>query len=165
MGQMQETEINNTQKKLIHMATASLGLSDGVYRDMLQEQFGVNTCVKLNYQQADRLINDLVKKGFKIKRRRTGTQAGTPVPQRRPQAKNLTYLPSPQQMHVIDHLRKDVTWKVFDGFYRWIEKFLGKKRITNTREAQKVIEALKAIRKRQQTRLDKGTRKAGEEHE
>jgi len=156
-------EINNTQKKLIHIGIAELGLTDEVYRDMLQEQFGVNTCLKLNYEQASRLIDDLKKKGFKIRTRRAARSANAPY--QRPKAKNVAYLPSPQQMHVIEHLRKDVRWKVYDGFYLWIEKFLGKKHITNTREAQKVIEALKAIRKRQQARLDEEARNAGEKHE
>lgn len=138
-------EITNTQKKLIHIGIAKLGIDDGTYRQMLA-RYGVDSCKKLQYPQASALIDDLVKKGFKIKRRR-------PAPRRmrgRWGASNVVFLPTRQQLGIIEHLRHDVRWRVHDGYQRWAEKFLGRTYIKTEREAQKVIEALKAMKKRQQ---------------
>ncbi len=134
--------INNLQKQLIHLGLAELGIDDETYRQMLA-RYGVDTCTKLQYGQASALIDDLVKKGFKIKRKRTRTRITDT-------RGNVHYLPTPQQLRIIEHLRHDVHWRVHDGYHRWVEKFLGRTYIKTEREAQKVIEALKAMKKRQQ---------------
>ncbi len=133
-------DITNTQKTLIHIGIADLGIDDTTYRLMLS-QYGVDTCKDLQYSQASALIDDLVKKGFKIKRRRP---AGRRVP-----ASNVVFLPTRQQLGMIEHLRADITWRVHDGYHRWIQKFLGRTYIKNEKEAQKVIEALKGMKRRQ----------------
>lgn len=133
-------QINNLQKSLIHIGISELRIDDDTYRLMLAG-YGVGSCKDLQYSQASALIDDLVKKGFKIKGR---------LKPRRPGGPNLEYLPNKQQLGIIEHLRHDVQWRVHDGYQRWIEKFLGRRYIRTSREAQKVIEALKAMKKRQQ---------------
>ncbi len=139
-------DITNLQKTLIHLGISELGIDDETYRLMLQERCGVATCTKLQYAQASAFIDELVKKGFKIKRR---------LRPRRPRGANLEYLPSKGELGIIEHLRHDIQWRVHDGYHRWIQKFLGRTYIRTSREAQKVIEALKAMKKRQQAEFVK----------
>jgi len=141
-------KINNLQKTLIHIGISDLGISDEDYRIMLSQRFnGAASCLGLTYQQASAFIDELKKKGFKIKRKsqRRGVLRNA---QNRSAAPNVIFLPSRQQMGLIEHLRHDVHWRVHDGYFRWIEKFLGRAYIKNDREANKVIEALKAMKKR-----------------
>ena len=57
---------------MIHIGIADLGISDDLYRDMLQERFKVDTCMKLQYEQASAFISELVRKGFRIHKRKMG---------------------------------------------------------------------------------------------
>jgi hypothetical protein len=134
-------DITNTQKTLIHIGIQDLGIDDEMYRAMLQDRYGVDTCTKLQYDQASEFIDELVKKGFKIKRH---------LRPHRPGGANIEYLPSKGELGIIEHLRRDIQWRVPDGYHRWIHKFLGRTYIRTSREAEKVIEALKAMKKRQQ---------------
>jgi hypothetical protein len=147
-------QLTDKQKQLIHLAIAQLGIDEETYRMMLRERFDVATCTKLQYSEASAFIDDLVKKGFRIKSRR--------IPPR-PKAPNVVYLPSSQQLTIIEHLRRHVKWRVHDGYYRWIEKFLGRRYIKTSREAQKVIEALKAMENRQQAEFVKRCHEANRE--
>ncbi len=146
-------DISKVQKSLIHIGIAELGIDDDTYRLMLAE-YGVNTCKDLQYSQASALIDDLVRKGFKIKRR---------LRPRRPNNPKLEYLPNQQQLSIIEHLRRDVQWRVHDGYHRWVKKFLGRTYIRTSREAQKVIEALKAMKNRQQQEFLKRCKASGPE--
>jgi hypothetical protein len=156
---MDQRPIENVQKKLIHLAIAQLRISDEIYRDMLQEHAGVDSCLKMSFEQASTFIDDLVKKGFKIKKAPASASKPTMGEgnfRRRPQAANLVYLPTRQQLALIDHLRADIRWKIHDGYYHWINRFLDrdvcKRGLRTGREAQRVIEALKGIRAGQQKR-------------
>ena len=140
--------INSTQIKLLHVGIAALKIQDAVYRDLLWTQFGVKTCKDLTYEQASGLIDDLKRKGFRIKQSKPRGSRGR---KKRPQSDNLIYLPSRQELALIDRLRIDVRWRNSDGYDRWIQKFLGgHSRLRTSKEAQKVIEALKAMKKRQE---------------
>jgi len=138
-------QINNLQKSLIHIGIADLGIDDETYRLMLKE-YGVDTCKDLQYAQASALIDELKKKGFRIRSRRIRK----PGRQEIKKSSNVVFLPTRQQLGIIEHLRHDVQWRVHDGYHRWIKKFLGRTYIKTEREGQKVIEALKAMKKRQQ---------------
>jgi len=138
------TAINNLQKTLIHIGISDLGISDEDYRMMIEQRFGVRTCTKLQYAQASTFIDELKKKGFRIRKKRIRK----PGIQEKKIQSNVIFLPSRQQMGLIEHLRQDVHWRVHDGYFRWIEKFLGRAHIKNGKEAQKVIEALKAMKRR-----------------
>lgn len=151
-------KINGTQIKLIHIAKAELKLSDEEYRSLLSARYWVNTCTELSYKDASDLIDYFKAQGFKIKHRRGGScarpsrRATTRVaPTKRKLPPEITQLPSPGQLKIIDHLKADVKWIVKpDGYDRWLVKYLKKDHITTGKEAQHVIEALKAMKARQQ---------------
>jgi hypothetical protein len=149
-GHGHETMITYTQKQLIHIGIAELGIDDETYRAMLAG-YGVNTCRDLQYGQASALIDDLKKKGFKIRRKRV-RKSGDEGIRRKAAGSNVVYLPTRQQLSMIEHLRADIIWRVHDGYQRWIKKFLGRTYIKTEREAQKVIEALKAMKRGQERR-------------
>jgi len=142
-------QINNLQKSLIHIGIAELGIDDETYRLMLK-RYGVDTCKDLQYSEASALIDDLKKKGFRIKRKRIRPSYAKPSAGKKPS--NVVYLPTRQQLSLIDHLRQDVIWRVEGGFFLWMKKFLGRTYVKNEKEAQKVIEALKGIKKHQMGR-------------
>ncbi|GER92670.1 DUF1018 domain-containing protein [hot springs metagenome] len=137
--------IDNKQKQLIHICKAQLiekgELSEESYRDMMERHYGVRSCVYLTYNQAEAFINDMIRLGAEIKRKRRP---------RRPQAPNITAIVSPQELAKIEHLKADIKWRFHDGYDRWLKKYLKKDRITTSREASKVIEALKGMLARQQ---------------
>jgi hypothetical protein len=139
--------INNLQKQLIHIGIADLGIPDEDYRMMLAERFkGATSCLELNYSQASAFIDDLKKKGFRIRRRRNRNTAARQHGTCGRTASNVVFLPTKQQLSLIEHLRQDVHWRVHDGYWRWMEKFLGRTYIKTEKEAQKVIEALKNMK-------------------
>ncbi len=140
-------EISKVQKSLIHIGVQELGIDDDTYRLMLAG-YGVDTCKDLQYSQASALIDDLVRKGFKIRGKRNRKDfAGSSV--RRVADSKVVYLPTRQQLSMIEHLRQDIIWRFSDGYQRWVRKFLGRTYIKNEKEAQKVIEALKGMKRRQ----------------
>ncbi len=51
--------ITNRQKKKIHTIVHALGMPDEDYRNLLNKWFGVETCLKLNYSQAEVSIQRL----------------------------------------------------------------------------------------------------------
>jgi hypothetical protein len=132
--------IDKKQIKLIHIAKAQLGLSDEEYRAILSDRYWVNTCTKLSYHEAHDLIEYFKSLGFKI--RKSKKKKKTPP--------NVIQLVSRQQLALIEHLKEDIYWRIPDGYNRWLKKFLKKERIATSKEANAVIEALKAMRKRQE---------------
>lgn len=141
--------IDNKQKQLIHICKAQLvekgELDEEGYRDMMERHYGVRSSVYLTYNQAEAFINDMLKLGAVIKPKRRP---------RRPQAPNVTAMVSPQELAKIEHLKQDIKWRFPDGYDRWIKKYLRKDRITTSKEASKVIEALKAMLQRQNTSIE-----------
>jgi len=142
-------EIDNKQKTLIHICKSQLiqkgELSEQGYRDMMERYYHVRSSVYLTYKQAETFINDMIKLGAVIVPKRHP---------RRPQAPNMAQMVSPQELAKIEHLKADIKWKFHDGYNRWIKKYLQKDHIATSREASKVIEALKGMLARQQ-RQDK----------
>ena len=55
------------QNKKIHLAKNQLGLSDEIYRDILQANFKVASSTKLSPFQADKLLDIFKAKGWKAK--------------------------------------------------------------------------------------------------
>lgn len=136
--------IDNKQKQLIHICKAQLinlgKLSEDGYRDLMERHYGVRSSVYLTYNQAEAFINDLIKLGAVIKPKRRP---------RRPKSTNITVLVSPQELAKIEHLKADISWRHENGYFGLVKKILGKTTIATSREASKVIEALKSIRNRQ----------------
>ncbi|TAN40778.1 MAG: DUF1018 domain-containing protein [Nitrospirae bacterium] len=137
---------DNQQKKIIHMLKNQLvkngELSEDGYRDLMERHYGVRSCVYLTYKQATAFITDLTAMGGVITAKRKT---------RRPSAPNIIALVSPQELAKIEHLKKDVQWRYPGGYWGLMKKVLrGKDRIITSADAMRVIEALKAIRNRQQ---------------
>lgn len=136
-----EKPIDKTQIKLIHIAKSKLGLCDEEYRTMLSDRYWVDSCKDLSYDEATDLINYFKSLGFKLITKKR---------EKKPTAPNMVQLVSPQQLAKIEHLKHDIRWHVYDGYDRWIKKYLKKDRIATSREANNVIEALKKMLARQQ---------------
>ena len=138
-----ERKIEHKQIVLIKIAQKKLGLSDEEYRSMLMERYPscFGSCKDLSYDEASDLIDHFKKLGFKIITKRYEKKKLPP---------NVIELPSPQILKHIEHLRDDVRWYAHDRGQKFIQKFLKKNRPSTMREAQKLVEALKAMKVRQQ---------------
>lgn len=138
-----DRRIDSVQVKLVHIAKHKLGLSDEEYRSMLMERYPscFGSCKDLSYDEASDLIDHFKKLGFKIITKRYEKKKLPP---------NVIELPSPQILKHIEHLRDDVRWYAHDRGQKFIQKFLKKNRPSTMREAQKLVEALKAMKVRQQ---------------
>lgn len=135
-------QISSTQTKIIHIAKNQLKLDDVLYRSMLRQWFDVGSSKELTYQQAAAFIDELKKKGFRIKR-----TAKTQRQQKR-KPPNLIQLASPQELKLIEHLKADIRWQYHDGYERWIRRRFRIERVRTRKEAAKIIEALKSMRNR-----------------
>ena len=142
-------QINNTQIKLIHIAKSQLKIDEALYRSMLRRWFDVLSSKELTYAQATTFIDELKKKGFKIKRKNPPKSPFAKGGLRGLKAPNLIQLASPQELILIERLKADIKWQYHDGFGRWLKKYYGFERIKTRKEAQKVIEGLKKMRNRE----------------
>lgn len=141
--------IDNTQKKLIHIAKAQLKMSDETYREILSKYFWANTCKELNYNEASKLVDWLKERGFKIKQHRAESSEQRATKKKLPPT--VTQLLSREQLKKIEMLKADIHWHAGPmGYTLWLNKYLKKDHITTSREAQNVIEAMKAMKQRQQ---------------
>lgn len=130
--------INNKQKAILHIAKAQLGLSEEQYREILKEHGGAESSVQLDDFGFDKVLRFFVKMGFKKKT--AGRHGGRPLPE----------FSSEGQRKVLYHLMEDLDWwpSRLIGF---VKKMTGKERVEELsgKEAQRVIEALKAMRNRE----------------
>lgn len=141
-------KITKKQTQLLHIGKTFLGLPDSQYRLMLSE-YWVKSSVDLTYQEASELLNKMVKMGFKIITKRYERRAKS----REHRAENIIQMVSPQQLAKIEHLRADVRWYVHDGYQRWLRKWLKKEKIQTGKDAFRVIEGLKGMLSRQQSKF------------
>ncbi|MGD9809671.1 MAG: phage protein GemA/Gp16 family protein [Deferribacterales bacterium] len=132
--------IEAKQITLIHVAKTKLGMDEDTYRDMLA-RFKVKSSKELTYFQATQLIDELKKKGFKMKRR----------PKNRPKKQQGGGI-SESQLRLIQFLADQYPWKYENGFELWLQKQHDKGLIDFTDnqlffdwDAQKVIEKLKQM--------------------
>ena len=136
--------IEPVQVKMIHTAIAKLGLSDDDYRTILQGRFKKKSSTALTYTEAHNLIEYFKALGFKITRRTK--ERGYSRRVRRLHLKDkVVFLPTIQQMNLIEILVKKVDWLYEDGYERWRKKYMKIGRITTTEEASTVIEGLKGL--------------------
>jgi hypothetical protein len=137
--------IEPKQKQLIHIAQSQCKLSDVEYRDIIAGQTkGKKTSSKdLTYFEADAVINYFVKTlGFKIVGRDRRSRRS---PARRSSARNVTFLPSTDQLNMIDTLKVQIQWQLADGFQRWLAKYIKTDRVRTSAQAQRAIEGLKGM--------------------
>ncbi len=152
-------KIEPVQIKIIHTAIGKLGLSDQLYRDILWLQCKATSCTDLNYHQASKLIDHFKTLGFKSPRRKKYTR-GTQSFQdfrsmpRKDRPANVVVMPSRDQLDMIDALAGQITWRLEDGFQRWMKKFYKIDRITTDWEASTVIEGLKKMLDHQDKHLE-----------
>jgi len=101
--------IDKKQIQLIHVAKSKLGMDDEIYRELLA-RYKVSSSKKLTYRQATMVIDELKKKGFKLKKskNRPRTEKGTQI--------------SRYQLDLIQFLASQYPWKYEDGFQLWLKK-------------------------------------------
>lgn len=125
--------ITNKQKALLHVAKQELNLDDDLYREILHQEAGVYSSTDLTAAGYNKVMRRLRQVGFRITHQRHQADA----------------LISKQQIKLIEHMYQDMGW------YDRRRQIGFNKRITGyawpqTRaDANKVIEALKAMLARQ----------------
>jgi len=126
--------ITRQQLALIHVAKTALKLKDDPYRDLLQAQFGVRSAKNLTPSQVDPLLRIFRDLGWKQRR----------APRRRPNALDLA---SPAHLALLAKFYDGLKWEPARrvGFNR---KMTGRPWPQSRADCNKIIEALKAMAKR-----------------
>lgn len=132
-------KIDATQIKIIHIAKTQLGLNDDNYRLILATQCqGKTSSTDLTYREAHGLIEYFKTLGFRVK----------PVnakPRRTPAPANVAFIATPEQIRMIDALRRAVEWRYSDGYERWLSKYLKIDQVRTNLQASRAIEGLKGL--------------------
>jgi len=143
-------KIEPLQIKMIHIAKAHLGLSDDEYQTILYRFSGKESSTDMTYLEASQTIDYMKTLGFKIPKRKKYTR-GTAARQdyistpRKDRPSNVFFMPSRDQLNMIDALAGQITWKVEDGYRRWLKKYFKTELIKTDVEASDVIEGLKKL--------------------
>lgn len=124
---------------LIHIAQMQLNLTDEAYRSILRERYGVKSAKKLTPAQGKDLIDHFKYLGFVPVRRNKICKFCIPRPKRDTIPTNTIYPVSPAQKAKIERLKKDIKWKTFDGFSRWLRRYFKIEEIRTSVEASSVI--------------------------
>ena len=147
MAEISNTKfITTSQIKAIHVALARRGIDKDDYRDMLRTGWQVDTCKALTRRQASELLRHL---GAKLR-----NPPGSRRPRPRPAASRQTLpdgvirLASPVQRQLIGELVGEIAWREPDGYQGWLKKNQGLQRVATASQAARVIEGLKALKKR-----------------
>ena len=134
------------QITLIKIAQKDLGLGDEKYRELLCSRYPAcftGSCKELSYEEASDLIDYFKTKGFKVKKKRA---------LRKPPNMTTALFPGHPMFKKIEHLSADINWRYQNGFKRLAMKVIKKERPATTKEAAKLIEALKGMKASQQKR-------------
>lgn len=121
-------------------------MSDPEYRRSLAYHFNVDSCTKLTRRQASDFIRIL---GLPLARR-PGEQPPRPPRPKRPPAPppGVERLASPLQRRLIDALVAEIAWTQPDGYAGWLAANQGLERVATAGQAHRVIEGLKALKRR-----------------
>ena len=137
--------ITPAQIRAIHVVLSRRGLDDDDYRGLLRDRFNVDTCKALTRRQASELLLALGRPlpqppggERKSRRRQPRTKAGG----------NVRRMITPGQRGLIEALAQEIAWREPDGYRRWLGKSLSLERVTTAEQAARVIEGLKAMRRR-----------------
>lgn len=132
--------IHAKQIRIIKMAQRDLGLDDAGYRGLLADLFGVESCTALSSDQANVLIDEFQRKGWRM------VTAPRPV-KARPKGKNVVNLASREELAKIEAVADLIPWRARDGKELFFIKRLGLTagRVRTSGEAWKAIEALKKL--------------------
>lgn len=155
MARISNHPITRAQVRAIHVALHERGIDDATYRERLDHGWGVRSCKELTRRQASELLRGL---GQRLAQppgsRPAPDRSAASAPSRPARAPGVTRLPSPAQRRLIAELSREVDWREPDGYPRWLEKNMGLARVASSDQAWRVIEGLKAIRRRQQRSED-----------
>lgn len=135
--------ITPAQVKAIHVALHRKGIDDAAYRELLKH-WNATSCKDLSRLEASDLL-------ARLGRPLANPRGLHPSPRARRQAlpNNVFRLASKLQRDLVAELVSEIHWGQEDGFSRWLRSNMGLTRITTDEEAGKVIEGLKAIKRRQ----------------
>ena len=142
----QARPITPGQVRAVHAALPRAGLDDAAYRLLLGEVYGVRSCKELSSAQANELLANLnlsprprPKPQPRPARRRAARQA--------PGGKVIR-LASEAQRVLIGRLAGGIEWRAEDGLGAWMRRSLGLDAVRTGDDARRVIEGLKAMRRR-----------------
>ena len=147
MPEISTRPITPAQIKAIHVALSYHNIPDREYRERLHTDYGAKSCKELTRRQASDLLSRI---GVALKRP-PGAQAPRAPRPRQPRAhtpSGVTRLPSAPQRQLIEQLAGEIEWRVPAGYTLWLERNMGLKRVSTADQARRVIEGLKAIKRR-----------------
>ena len=143
MAELSDRPITASQVRSIKIAQRRLGIEEAEYRELLDTRYGVDSCTALTRRQASDLLSRL---GRRLPRPPGTGRPRAPRPPRLPE--NATRLVSRTQATLIAELAAEIEWREPDGYIRWLEANMGLHRIATSVQAGRVIEGLKAMRRR-----------------
>lgn len=137
--------IDATQKQIIHIAKAELGLGDDDYRLIISAQCDGKTSSKdLTFREAHGLIEYFKTLGFRVRPKRAARR-------RAPAPANVSFIATAGQLRMIEALKGEVRWRYADGYERWLSKYLKIDRVRTGLQATRAIEGLKRLIRTQGT--------------
>lgn len=146
--------ITPDQIKLLWVLARQIHLSDEDLHDVVLEGTGRDSIKKMTKREASAVIEVLKRAGAKITKKKKPRRTG-PLPP------NVVEIASQGQLALIQHLEKELGWdenpKRLQGFVRRITKTRAGV-VRTKRDAQEVIEGLKAILAREQGKGGSGSR-------
>ena len=147
MPEISTRPITKAQIKAIHVALAYHDIPDEEYRERLHTDYGVKSCTQLTRRQASELLTRF---GALLKRPPGAQEPRPPRPrQSRPRAApGVVRLPSAPQRQLIEALATEIEWRVPSGYTLWLQRNMGLNRVATAEQARRVIEGLKAVKRR-----------------
>lgn len=138
------------QRGIIGMARHQLGMDDDIYYGILVDEFGVKSSTALSFDQANKMIDIMIEKGFVLKPKKKGWRSTAPAPgQKRKTSggKKVTALASPAERSKIAAVAALIEWRVDNGLELFLEKRVKIKngKVRTAAEAWLAIEALKKM--------------------
>ncbi|MGC5328931.1 phage protein GemA/Gp16 family protein [Brevibacillus sp. SYSU BS000544] len=132
--------IERKQLAVLHIAKKDLSLDDDVYRQILQQEAGVSSSRDLSLDGFRKVMKRLEHLGYK----------GSAKPkQTRNKPKDPNAIVGPWQAQKIRQLFAELGWHEPDRQQGFTKKMIGKPWAQTRSEANKIIEGLKAMIKRQ----------------
>jgi phage gp16-like protein len=134
--------IRKKQIQIIKIGQKQLGLCDDIYREMLENRFGVSSCTRLSKSQADKLIEMFIQRGFKIASKRRKHTGKRSIPMK---GTNIVRIVSNAELRKISVLNSLIGWETGEGFEKWMAKHFKISKVRTARDAFLVIEGLKGV--------------------
>lgn len=141
-------KIDPKQVQLIHIARAQLGLTEENYRAIIagRTQGKKDSSADLTYNEADAVINYMIRQGFRIKPKYVAREKAVKRAWRSGQRPaNVFCLATQAQLNMINALAGKIHWRYADGYDRWRRKYIKIDQIKTDDEACRVIEGLKGM--------------------